>query len=381
MSALEADTAPPVTDLESSGDAPRRRYRRLVWPALAALLVAGGIAAWLWAADASTESAPATSRPAATTVVERGTISATESWDGTLEYGAPYTVISSVEGTITRLVDQDTTVKRGDELFRVNEQPVTLLYGEVPMFRDLGPGASGVDVKQLEANLARLGYERFTADDEYTSSTAEAVREWQDDTGAARTGTVSRAEVVFLPAGRRVESQHVNVGDPVSPGTPILDVTSKDQIVSLDVDVDDRDLFDVDTKVTIVLPSGKEISGTVSATAVVAVPSDAGGGPEGGATESESIAEVEITVGKKVADDLIGAPLDAVVAIEERRDVLLVPVNALLALAEGGYGLEIVDDDGTTSIVAVNTGLFGGGKVEVQGDGIAEGTVVGTAGR
>jgi hypothetical protein len=58
-----------------------------------------------------------------------------------------------------------------------------------------------------------------------------------------------------------------------------------------------------------------------------------------------------------------------------------VPVSALLALAEGGYGLEVVRDDGTTKIVRVDTGLFADGKVEVRGAGIGEGTVVGVAGR
>jgi hypothetical protein len=60
---------------------------------------------------------------------------------------------------------------------------------------------------------------------------------------------------------------------------------------------------------------------------------------------------------------------------------LLVPVNALLAPAEGGYGLEVVRGDGTTTIVRVDTGLFAAGKVEVRGAGIAKGTVVGVAGR
>jgi multidrug efflux pump subunit AcrA (membrane-fusion protein) len=82
-----------------------------------------------------------------------------------------------------------------------------------------------------------------------------------------------------------------------------------------------------------------------------------------------------------VPDDLIGAPVDVIVAIDRRKDVLTVPVNALLAVAEGGFGLEVVDDDGTTEVVPVRTGLFGDGRVEVKGKGIAEGTVVGTAGR
>jgi hypothetical protein len=379
--AEEAHTAPPATGVEWESDQPRRRRHRLVWPALGAVLIAVGAGAWLWARDGSTEAAPATATPVATAIVERGTISATESWDGTLEYGAPFTVTSSVEGTITRLVDQGEILKRGDELFRVNEQPVTLLYGTVPMYRDIGPGDSGVDVRQLERNLAALGYDGLTVDDEFTSSTADVVRAWQEDIVAAQTGTVTRGEVVFVPGGRQVDALRVDVGDAAVPGAPVLDVTGTDQVVSLDVDIDDRDLFEVDTKVTVVLPDGGKVRGTVATTEVVDVASESGGGVEGGTAESESIARVEVILEKQASDDLIGAPVDVIVAIDKRTDVLLVPVNALLALAEGGYGLEIVNDDGTTKIVAVDTGLFGGGKVQVEGDGISDGTVVGVAGR
>jgi hypothetical protein len=59
-----------------------------------------------------------------------------------------------------------------------------------------------------------------------------------------------------------------------------------------------------------------------------------------------------------------------------RDDVLTVPVAALLALAEGGYGLELVDGS-ATRVVAVETGLFAAGRVEVTGDGLAEGQRVG----
>ena len=56
--------------------------------------------------------------------------------------------------------------------------------------------------------------------------------------------------------------------------------------------------------------------------------------------------------------------------------MLTVPVAALLALAEGGYGVEVVDGS-TSHYVAVETGLFAGGRVEVSGDGLAEGMTVG----
>jgi hypothetical protein len=281
----------------------------------------------------------------------------------------PFTVTAGTDGTVTRLAEQGESVGRGDELYRVNEQPVTLLYGVVPMYRDLGPGDSGADAEQLEANLESLDYEGFTG---------ETVREWQADIGASETGTVSQANVVFLPAGGRVDALHVGVGDRVSPGSLVLDITGTEQVVSLEVDVNDRDRLGIDTEVTVVLPGGEEVPGTVSATAVVEIRSEPGEGF--GDAEAEQVARVEIILDEQVPDELVGAPVEVIVAIDERDDVLLVPVNALLALSEGGYGLEVVNDDGTTEIVPVTTGLFADGKVQIEGDDIAEGTVVGMAG-
>lgn len=351
---------------------------RLVWPALGAVLIAVGAGAW-WAGNGSTEAAPAADRPVATAVVERGTISATEVWDGTLGHGNPLTVTARAEGTVTRLVGQGETVGRGSELYRLNEQPVTLLTGVVPMYRDLGPGDAGADVQQLEANLAELGYTGFTADDEYTESTAGAVRAWQGDVVREPTGRVARGDVVFIPESVQVDALRIEVGDVVAPGTPILDLTGTDQIVSVevDVDVDDRDRFEVDTKVTVVLPGGDEVAGTVTENTVV----EGASGESFGDSTGEPVASVEVGLDDEVPETLIGSPVDVVVAIDERTDILFVPVNALLALAEGGYGLEIGKDGGTTSIVGVDTGLFADGKVEVRGDEIAEGTVVGVAGR
>jgi hypothetical protein len=53
-----------------------------------------------------------------------------------------------------------------------------------------------------------------------------------------------------------------------------------------------------------------------------------------------------------------------------------VPVSALVGLADGGYGVQVVI--GTAShYVRVQLGMFAGGRVQVSGDGIAAGARVG----
>jgi peptidoglycan hydrolase-like protein with peptidoglycan-binding domain len=390
------ETLQPIAEADPELDESHRRRRGLVWlPLGAAVVAAAGVGGWLWVSNASTEPAPAAAGPVATTEVTRATLTATETWDGTLGHGSPFTVAaqggasslesgsesSSASSTVTRLVDQGARVKRGGELYRANEQPVTLLMGKIPMYRDLAPGDSGPDIRQLEANLEKLGYGGFTADGVYTSSTAEAVRDWQEDIGAQVTGVVSRASVVFLPEDGRVNSVHVDVGDPVSPGAPVLDITGTEQVVSLELDIDDRDLVELDTKVSVALPDGTEITGTVTSLNVVEAEPSPGVAEGAAASPADPVAEVEVTLADRAPKEFIGGPVDVIVVVDERAEVLTVPVNALLALAEGGYGLEVVGDDVTTEIVAVDTGLFAGGRVEVSGAGITEGTVVGVAGR
>jgi multidrug efflux pump subunit AcrA (membrane-fusion protein) len=60
------------------------------------------------------------------------------------------------------------------------------------------------------------------------------------------------------------------------------------------------------------------------------------------------------------------------------RHALIVPVNALLALAAGGYAVETVGARGVRELVPVTPGLFddGGGLVQVSGPGLAAGQQV-----
>ena len=75
-----------------------------------------------------------------------------------------------------------------------------------------------------------------------------------------------------------------------------------------------------------------------------------------------------------------GVAVQVSLAVQSVRHVLAVPVAALLALAGGGYGLEIVEPSGTHHLVSVRTGVFAGGDVQVLGEGLRPGTRLVVAG-
>jgi hypothetical protein len=139
--------------------------KRKAWVlAGAAVLVAATATGGVAATSSAKQATPAAQEsPANTAKVERGKLSAMVSMYGTLTYrarsdGSPYSVINQARGTYTKLPDDGDKVDCGDVLYRVDDNPVLLLCGTVPAYRDLHSGDTGNDVRQLNRNLHKLGY-------------------------------------------------------------------------------------------------------------------------------------------------------------------------------------------------------------------------------
>lgn len=343
---------------------------RVVGAAAAIIVAAAGAAVFLTVRDASGTQPPATTGPPMTATVARETLVRIEQVDGELGYGTAIGYDPPAGGTITWLPEVGTVVKRGGTLLRVDDAPVVLLHGELPMYRTLAPGAKGRDVAQLERNLRELGYDGFTVDDTYTWATADAVRRWQRALGRERTGTVAPDWVLMAPVEVRIDTLRALAGAPT--GGTALTWTGTRKVVTAQVDAGDPPAWATEgTEVTVVLPGGTETAGTVGTV-----------GTQASTPEDEPTADPAVPVIIELADPaaathLDQAPVQVHYVSEERPDVLAVPVSALLALAEGGYGLEIVADDGTTRYLAVDVGMFSDGLVEVSADGLAEGATVG----
>ncbi|RFS82921.1 HlyD family efflux transporter periplasmic adaptor subunit [Actinomadura spongiicola] len=331
-------------------------------------LVGGGALAW--SADGDEAEAGPRTRPA-TAAVTRGDLVDTETVDGQLTYADVREVWTGASGVVTWAPEPGATVERGGTLLAVDGRPVTLMYGGGPMYRTLGNGVSGKDVRQLERNLKALGYGGMTVDREFTAATEAAVRKWQDDRGLPETGTVDAAQVVFLDGAVRVRQVTAPEGKRTAQGQPVLTVAGTRRVVHVDLDADRQDLAREGAKVTVELPGGATVNGTITKVGGVAETTGEG-------QEKKTTIGVDISLGDAPTGRLEEAPVSVELESRRRENVLSVPVEALLALREGGFGVEVVDGP-RTRLVPVRAGTFGGGRVEVSGPGIAEGVQVGVA--
>jgi peptidoglycan hydrolase-like protein with peptidoglycan-binding domain len=348
----------------------RRRGRVALASTAAVLVVGGGTAAVTNLGLDRGGEQPRSDAPPATAPVTRQTLTDTQSESGEPDYGTVRTASARLSGTLTWLPAAGTVLTRGQALYKVDDAPVTLLYGTLPAYRRLAVGTEGADVLEFERNLYALGYRGFTVDETYSAGTATAVREWQDDLGLPTTGVVEPGRVAFAAGAVRVDAQKAAPGDAAMPGQAVLDYTGTARVVTADLDVADQRLATKGAAVTVVLPDGRTAAGRVATVTTVVQPAQG---------QDPAVTKVEVTIA--LADQSALAGLDqATVEVHftaaSRPNVLTVPVAALLALAEGGYGVQVVDH-GTTRLVGVQTGLFADGRVEVSGAGIAPGVLVG----
>ncbi|MFE3447814.1 peptidoglycan-binding protein [Nonomuraea sp. NPDC059194] len=333
-----------------------------------AVAVAGAAVAVLTdgGAGAATPAAATQVGVPATAAITRQDLVDTKTVSGALTYSGERQVTAGAAGTLTWVAAEGAAVRRGRALFRTDRKPTILLYGKLPLYRDLRLGVEdGPDVEQLERNLAALGYDGFTVDDEFTYATYEAVVEWQEDNGLPETGRVDAAQVVFLPSAVRVTDARGELGARTAPGQQVLTVSGLDRVVHVDLDTDDQTLAKKGAKVTVELPGGEKAAGKITSVGTVAR-----------TAKDSTTVDVDITLDKKPRTKLDQAPVEVELVSERREDVLAVPVEALLALREGGFGVEIVEG-ARTRLLPVKVGAFGSGLVEISGDGLAEGMKVG----
>lgn len=365
----------------------RRRWRSRTLIAL--LVIGAGAGGWaISQARSGTHAAPEV--PTSSAAVVRTDLQTTTELPGTLGYAGTYQLTDQSQGTLTALPTPGQVIDRGQTLYEVNGIGIPLFFGPRPMWRNLQAGVSpGSDIDQLDLNLVALGYSDngyLTPGDTFTSATTAAIDEWQAARGLPLTGAVDVGDVVYAPAALRVATLATTIGTPLQPGTVVLDATSTSRSVDVALPVAQEYLVKVGDPVTVTLPNGTSTTpGTIVTIAPVAISaqnssSDNGGsgaGGSGSSSSSSSTAQATVDVSVQLTDPAAAgsfdqAPVEVSIVDASVKDILAVPINALVALAGGGYGVEVLSGTQKT-LLGVQTGLFANTLVQVSANGLSPG--------
>lgn len=297
-----------------------------------------------------------------TATVDKGDLTDSKVFAGALGYGAPSGVIGAAQGTLTWLPKPGQVIHRDEPLYAVDERAVRAMHGTIPLWRSLERGLKGGDVRQLNENLAALGYD-VSIDESFGPRTQRAVKQWQKDRGQKVTGVLTADDIAFVDGDVRVASVGAQLGQPAS--GEVLSVTSTRRIVTATVSQRDAERLAVGTKVQVrVNGAGNPMPGDVSNVT-----------PSTGEDAANKIdVSVSFDSGDRQLPAAASAQLDAEGATE--RGVLSVPVAALVAGARGKYSVEVVGKNGATKRVAVEPGFTADGRVAITGDVAAGDRVV-----
>jgi hypothetical protein len=301
-------------------------------------------------------------------------------------------------------------IKQDQPVYSVSNEPVPLLYGSIPAYRTFYAGMSdGDDVGELTHDLIALGYgDHLAQSDHFSSATAVAVKRWQKARGLPETGEILLGEVVFEPGPIRVTSVTPSVGASYggggassggggSGGGTVLTATSTTPVVTVNMDVSQDYLIKPGDAVSVVMPDGTTtVGGQVESVGNVATcpgggstGTAAGSSTSGGSSPCSSVGSsgssgtnssptvaVTITLGSiPPGASLDQAPVNVNITSRQVDNVLAVPVNALLALQGGGYGVDVVTGS-SIRLAGVTTGLYSDTMVQVSGSGITAGMKV-----
>jgi hypothetical protein len=329
----------------------------------------------------------------ATDTVTQTTLTQSALTEGTLGFQASAPVINAMTGTYTWLPAPGRTIRPGHVLYRVDDQPVFLMAGRVPAWRSFELGmTSGPDIRQLTAALIAGRFATgllTTPSDEFTEATAVAVERWQASHGLMQTGQVPLGQVVFLPGAILVGGWQVVAGGSAQPGQEPYQVTTDRRVVIVPV-TPNMPVVHAGQHVSIILPSQAATPGRITSIGPLAAATSAGTVSNGSTGNSAAGGGGTATSAAQGATSVLfvrpvhpavtgtgdGVAVQVSLAVQVARHVLSAPVSALLALAGGGYGVEVVLPSGAHRLVGVHTGIFAGGLVQISGSGLTAGTKV-----
>lgn len=269
-------------------------------------------------------------------------------------------VASGTAGTITGLAEIGTTITHGQVLYTLDEVPVPALVDADGVATALTEATfTGLELEQALADGGHDPDGDMTVDGAITEATVAAIERWQEAAGLPITGQSNPAFYRAVPADQVVEAHLVEDGVAVSASSPALSFSRSRLSIDLVVDVTEADEFTVGQEVSVELADE-----TVVTAEVLEIGPVVQGGPN-----ADPTVDIIIGVTDRTGTDPVEGPVTVLSAGQVINGATVVPTRALVTLAEGGFAVERVDEDGNPALVGIELGNFDDGVVEVvEGD-------------
>ncbi|HJD88177.1 peptidoglycan-binding domain-containing protein [Bifidobacterium animalis] len=157
----------------------RRSWLRPFGMAMLAMLLVAMLAVGIVATTVGIQASREEPEPPVTLTTTMRTRTLADEITGALVAFPDATIGVTAEGTVTRNgISVGTALNEGGVIGVVNERPILLMQGVVPMWRALAPGMHGEDVLQMQNALVRLGYAIYDESGTYGDSTALAMNQY-----------------------------------------------------------------------------------------------------------------------------------------------------------------------------------------------------------
>lgn len=307
---------------------------------------------------------------------------------GTGRFGSPETVSiarSPLKGdspqVLTGVPALGVELGQGTVVLRVSGRPVFLFEGAVPSFRDIGPGVSGADVRQLEEGLAASGHDPGPVDGEFDSATGQAVAELYASAASdpvsiseEQLQEIRTVESDLIPGSRSTAGVHVPADEVLF--VKVTPIRVSELLLSLGQVVDGPVGTVTDATIAIDSSVPVESAGLIAEGMEVLIDE-----PDLGIEATGVISRVAETPGTDGVDgfhvyfevrvdrdptNVVNASVRLTIPIESTGEqVLVVPVSALTLGADGSSRVQ-KEVDGSLEQVVVAPGLSAQGLVAVD---------------
>jgi len=254
-----------------------------------------------------------------TAAVTKGDIATTVSGSGTVAAAEKETVKASVEGTVKAvLAAKGDTVKKGQQLvtfepkdmssqikqeqLNLKQKQLNLESAELELKKLAQDGAEDLEDKKM--NIAKIQLD--------IELSQQKIKDYQDQQ--------LPPDPILAPIDGKITSLSVNTGDVLKANAEVAQLVNLEKL-NVSIQVDELDIVKMKTgmaaQVTIDALPGKAVEGQVTEVA-----------DEG--TAQNGVSVFTVTIGLNKAEGVkIGMTAQSVIKVEEKKDVLLLPIEAV----------------------------------------------------